>query len=45
MLNNPDELCLAFDTKAHFCYIPIHEVVNKIDLVFIKTLPVFHAFT
>ena len=26
---NPDELWLAFGTKAHFYYIPIHEIVNE----------------
>ena len=42
---NTDEPWLAFGTKAHFCYIPIHEGVNVMDLAVCKTLPVFHAFT
>ena len=42
---NLNELWLAFGTKAHFRYIPIHEVVNEMDPIVIKTLPVFHAFT
>ena len=42
---NPDELWLAFGTKAHFRYIPIHEVINEMDPIVCKTLPAFHAFT
>ena len=42
---NPDELWLAFETKAHFRYIPIHEIINGMDPIVCKTLPVFHAFT
>lgn len=42
---NPSELWLAFGTKLHFCYMLIHEVVNKMDPMIIKTLLVFHAFT
>ena len=38
---NSDELWLEFGTKAHFCYIPIHEVVNEMDPMVIKTSPVF----
>ena len=37
---NPDELWLAFGTKVHFRYIPIHEVNNEMDLIVCKTLPV-----
>ena len=37
---NLDELWLAFGTKVHFHYIPIHEIVNKMDAIIIKTLPV-----
>ena len=40
---NPNELWLALGTKAHFHYIPIHEVINEMDLMVIKTLPVFHV--
>jgi len=42
---NPDELWLAFGSKLHFRYIPIHEVVKELDPAICKTLPVFHAFT
>jgi len=42
---NPDELWLAFGSKAHFSYIPIHEVVHEMDPLVCKTLPIFHAFT
>ena len=42
---NPNELWLAFGTKAHFRYIPIYEVFNEIDPMVIKTLSVFHGFT
>ena len=38
---NPDELWLAFGSKLHFRYIPIHEVVRGLDPVMCKTLPVF----
>ena len=37
---NPDELWLTFGTKVYFHYIPIHEVVNKMDPMDIQTLPV-----
>ena len=39
-----DELWLAFGTKAHFRYIPIHDV-NEINPVVCKSLLFFHAFT
>ncbi len=42
---NPDELWMAFGTKANFCYLPIHEVISGMDPKICKTLPVFHAFT
>ena len=42
---NLDELWLAFGTKAHFRYIPIHDVVNEINPVVCKSLLFFHAFT
>ena len=41
----PDELWLAFGTKSSFRYIPIHEIVGKMDPTTCKALPVFHAFT
>ena len=34
---NFNELWLAFGTKVHFRYIPIHEVANKMDPLIIKT--------
>ena len=40
-----DESWLEFDTKAHFHYIPIHEVVNEMNPVVCKSLLFFHAFT
>ena len=42
---NVDELWLAFGTKAHFRYIPIHDVVNEINPVVCKSLLFFHVFT
>ena len=42
---NPDELWLAFGLKSNFRYIPIHEIVGKMDPMTCKALPVIHAFT
>ena len=42
---NADGLWLAFGTKSHFRYIPIHEIVAGLDPRICTTLPVFHALT
>ena len=42
---NADELWLAFGTKPHSQYIPIHEIVAGLDPRICTTLPVFHALT
>ena len=42
---NPDELWLVFSTGSNFCYIPVHEVVSRMNPRNCTVLPVFHAST
>ena len=42
---NADELWLSFGKGSHFRYIPVHELVHRMDPRNCAVLPVFHAFT